>query len=272
MKFYIFSKREKIAKPIIYFFVVVLTIVLIHVFFQLDDENKTYNTFVFIAPVIYALLLFYVGILLEKENHRVAEKVYERNKYYLSIERVRNIMNETINKIDWNNADDIQSNVVWFQLLTGRRKEEKEGISQNENPSDFLQENGFIYTSEMLEMEKDVLNSVKKDKDVNNEPVCKLKRFYHKTNKKLERNIVRLKRIYGGEFQHLNNYRDSLSDLGLKMEAIISKTDQTLNSLEQSCELNEYYERKIDEINCDLENIKNVLEEILDAVDFPDRP
>lgn len=272
MKFYIFSKWEKIAKPIIYFFVVVLTIVLIHVFFQLDDENKTYNTFVFIAPVIYALLLFYVGILLEKENHRVAEKVYERNKYYLSIERVRNIMNETINKIDWNNADDIQSKVLMFQLLTGRRKEEKEGISQNENPSGFLQENGFIYTSEMLEMEKDVLNSVKKDKDVNNEPVCKLKRFYHKTNKKLERNIVKLKRIYGGEFQHLNNYRDSLSDLGLKMEAIISKTDQTLNSLEQSCELNEYYERKIDEINCDLENIKNVLEEILDAVDFPDRP
>ena len=84
MKFHIFGIWERVAKPVIYLLVFVLTTALIYIFFAIEhnNDNPIYTTFVFIAPVVYALLLFLANILLEKEKHRVEEKLYEREGFF----------------------------------------------------------------------------------------------------------------------------------------------------------------------------------------------
>ena len=112
MKFHIFGLWEKIIKPVLYTIVFVSTVALIYVFFTLNSESETYGIFVFVAPVIYALFLFLANIFLEKSKQNVSELLYERESFYLSLLRLREIVNATINKIDKDDFGDVISKVM----------------------------------------------------------------------------------------------------------------------------------------------------------------
>ena len=200
MKFHIFGIWERVAKPIIYLLIFVLTIVLIYLFFAIEhnNDNPIYTTFVFAAPVVYARLLFLANILLEKEKHRVEEKLYEREGFFLTLSRLRNVTNATINKMVENDLSDIESKVLMFQIMTGRDAETIKAISQgNKNPHIYIRENGFVYTSKMMLLETAALNYIKENQNTSSKseakPIRKLLKYYEHSSKKLENSFIKLK-------------------------------------------------------------------------------
>ena len=253
MKFHIFGIWERIAKPVIYFFVFVLTATLIYLFFAIEhnNDNPIYTTFVFIAPVVYALLLFLANILLEKEKHRVEEKLYEREGFFLTLSRLREVTNATINKLVENDLSDIESKVLMFQIMTGRDVETIKAISQgNKNPHIYVRENGFVYTPKMMLLETAALNYIKENQNTSSKsvakPIRKLLKYYEYNSKKLENSFIKLKMIYGGNLQHFVDYDNFVSNLNFKADDIISKIDDIQSQLGDSDSSTEAINEKID--------------------------
>ena len=201
MKFHIFGLWEKIIKPVLYTIVFVSTVALIYVFFTLNSESETYGIFVFVAPVIYALFLFLANIFLEKSKQNVSELLYERESFYLSLLRLREIVNATINKIDKDDFGDVISKVTMFQIMTGRDEATVNALAKGEKaPHIFVKENGFLYTSKMSQLEATVLRFAQKECVVSQKAMQKsmqhLFRCYQRSTKKLEDNILRLRKTY----------------------------------------------------------------------------
>ena len=247
MKFHIFGLWEKIIKPVLYTIVFVSTVALIYVFFTLDSESETYGIFVFVAPVIYALFLFLANIYLEKSKQNVSELLYERESFYLSLLRLREIVNATINKIDKDDFGDVISKVTMFQIMTGRDEATVNALAKGEKaPHIFVKENGFLYTSKMSQLEATVLRFVQKECVVSQKAMKKsmqhLFRCYQRSTKKLEDNILRLRKTYTGELQRLVDTDNYISDFDYKIEDAISKIEDAQRTLEEAEESNKALE------------------------------
>lgn len=238
MKFHVFGIWERLVKPLIFILVLALTVVLIYIFFAIDRESKTYEMFIFIAPIGYALFLFFASIFLESAKRQVEGKLYEREGYFLTISRLRDVINATINNIDESDYSDIESKVLMFQMMTGRDEATINAISQGKkNPHCFVRENGFVYTSKMMKMETAALACINRkcnsEMPSNERPIISLIKYYNRCCKDVENNYIMLKKTYGGDLQHLVDYEDSISDFNFKADDIISKFDDSIWQLEE---------------------------------------
>lgn len=275
MKFHIFGIWEKIAKPIIYFLVFALTVALICIFLAIEPDNTIYTTFVFIAPVVYALLLFLANIFLEKVKHQIEEKLYERENFFLTLSRLRKVTNATINKLVESDFSDIESKVLMFQIKTGRDAATINAISQGNNcPHIYIRENGFVYTSKMMLLETAALTYIKENQNTNSKPdakpIRKLLKYYKNSSKKLEDNFIKLKMTYGGNLQHLVDYDDFVSDFNFQTNDIISKIDDLQSQLGDSDSSIKAIDEKIDTlkgmINELCQQTKDAFDNIEDAI------
>ena len=274
MKFHIFGIWERVAKPIIYLLIFVLTIVLIYLFFAIEhnNDNPIYTTFVFAAPVVYALLLFLANILLEKEKHRVEEKLYEREGFFLTLSRLRNVTNATINKMVENDLSDIESKVLMFQIMTGRDAETIKAISQgNKNPHIYIRENGFVYTSKMMLLETAALNYIKENQNTSSKseakPIRKLLKYYEHSSKKLENSFIKLKMTYGGNLQHLVDYDNFVSNFDFKTDDIISKIEDIQSQLGDSNLSTKEIDEKIDTLRVMINKLCQQFQDAFDNIE-----
>lgn len=274
MKFHIFGIWERVAKPVIYLLVFVLTTALIYIFFAIEhnNDNPIYTTFVFIAPVVYALLLFLANILLEKEKHRVEEKLYEREGFFLTLSRLREVTNATINKLVENDFSDIESKILMFQIMTGRDAATIKAISQgNKNPHIYVRENGFVYTSKMMLLETAALNYIKENQNTSSKseakPIKKLLKYYEHSSKKLENSFIKLKRIYGGNLQHLVDYDDFVLGFNFKTDDILSKIDDIQSQLGDSDSSTEVIDEKIDTLKVMINELCQQTQDAFDNIE-----
>lgn len=251
MKFHIFGVWEKIIKPVLYSIVFASTIALICVFFRLDSGSQTYNIYAFVAPVVYALFLFLANIFLERSKQNVSELLYEREGCYLSLMRLREVANATINKIDKDDLHDIKSKIMMFQIMTGRDESTINALANgNKAPHSFVRENGFIYTSKMRRIETEVLSLTQEEcadpRKATRKSIQRLIRCYRQADRKLEDNILRLKRTYAGELQRLVDNDNYFSDFEFKIEDAISKIEDNLSLYEETQKSHEALEENVE--------------------------
>ncbi len=270
MKFYIFSFWEKENKRIMCFFVSLLTIALVIAFCVINRGEAIYEQFVFIAPIVYSLLLFFVGIILDKSKNKVDEKLYEREKYFLTLVELRSLTNSTINKLTKDDISDIKSKIILFQIMTGRDEETIRNIAKgNKSPHFYVQENGFVYTTKMLTLESAALSYIDGNDNskvqISGKPIQKLFRYYKKQCNKLEKNYLELKSVYGGAMQHLVEYDNFVLSLDSVVNDITTKISKLLNEFDESGTKIEMIESKVDLIK---EDITELNQQVNDCFDY----
>lgn len=274
MEFYIFSKSERVVKPIIFLAVIVSTISLIYGFFAIDHDRTIFTIYTFVAPVVYSLLLFIFGILLEKEKQSVEEKLYERECYYLTLKKLKSVTNCVFNNIYCKDYDlvAIKRGIDWFQLFTGRF--DVSNLNTNEKPPVIVRENGFVYSSKMKKLETAALTYIDENKNNTSKPKAKpikrLLKYYAHCTKKLDDNIIRLEKTYRGKLQHLIDYEEFISLNETKFDDIISNTEDIQRQLDDS--LSSAYEtsEKIDAIKEEIYDLYEWLQDYLDDIeDWP---
>ena len=86
--------------------------------------DEAFNDKLSITPdsisIVYALALFFITIRLGKLDNQTAEKIYEREIFYLTFQRLREVTNSTIANADVNNLEELKKHIIDFQFFTGR--------------------------------------------------------------------------------------------------------------------------------------------------------
>lgn len=247
MKFHIFSTKELVAKPIIYGLILLLTGCLISLYCYLPDKKGVLS---FSISITYALMLFLIIIPINHIDSFVAEKLYERESFYLSLRRLRVVTANTICKIDINNLNDVRANIIGFQVLTGRDENtlKRESAGEKINHS-YVKENGFSYTDKMIRLENEWLSLYRSSGGTDRalkKKAKRLNRFYKRSCKALERNYIRIEKLYGGALQNLverdsaiSNTEFALDDINSSLKAIIHDIANIEDVLKQEQEKNE---------------------------------
>ena len=239
MKFYIFKKGELFGKLFIYVVIMGLTGALMKYYFSISDESGIFS---FVVSISYALLLFVVTIIFGKIDKYTDEKLYEREGYFLTLIRLREVTNATIQKIDVNDVVNVRNNICSFQLFTGRDSEAIEKRAKGEKTPIYVRENGFEYTSKMLRLETEYLNLyeqaekkelLKKSKEIT--------KYYRKCCGRLEKNYTLLMQVYGGTLQNLverdndtSNTEFSLNDINSKIDNLIYEISSLREELSET--------------------------------------
>lgn len=269
MKFYVFKWWEAIVKPVIYISVFLLTIVSIWVFFLIDANAHPY--YVFIAPILYALLLFVDTVLLGRIQKYVDENLYNRKNMFLSIINLKSVVNATINKVIVDDFEDAKSKILMFQLLTGRDDKTLEALSKGENELHwYIKENGFTYQSQMLTLENKVLKltTVSGHKKMFN----RLIRCYQRSCRRLERNYCRLINVYGGAIENMIDHDDEVTSTKYVLNDLVSKIESIEAQIDALKEKAEIIEDIVDIVNDTMHmvnsNILNAIEKRLDSLEI----
>lgn len=238
MKFNIFKWWESWIKPIIYTIILVATAILITGYCFIKDDG---GTLAFAISLAYALVLFLVTIPINRINNYIAEKLYERETFYLTLMRLRDVTNSTIKKADVEDLKTLRELVVSFQTFTGREANMVEQRIKGIKIPVYVKEKGFIYTSEMLQLETKFLKLYDEDgnKKILLQSAKKLIRYYKKSCKHLEKTYNRIAQVYGGALIDLierdNAALDteySLTDIGSKVNDLVSGLNLLGNDLE----------------------------------------
>lgn len=246
MKFHIFSIKEIIAKPIIFGLILVLTGCLISVYCYLPDEKGVLS---FSISIIYALMLFLITIPINRIDSFVTEKLYERESFYLSLKRLRDVTANTICKIDVNNLDDVRLKIIGFKALTGRDDDALKRKTAGEKLEHvYVKENGFSYTDKMLRLENEWLNLYQSSSGTGKKlkkKAKKLNRFYKRSCKALEWNYIRIAKTYGGALRNLvdqdsvnSNTEFALGDINSSLETLIHDISNIEDVIKQEQEKN----------------------------------
>ena len=254
MKFCIFTWWEKWLKPIMYCLILALTAVLLISYFCIKDEN---GSVAFVASIVYALVLFIVTVPLNKIDRYTADKLYEREAYYLALKRLREVINSSISKISMDNMEEFERHVNWFQILTGRDDASCQKRLEGNKIPIYAREKGFIYTDKMKTLESSFLEAcTKKDAKELKKTGKKLKRLYDKSCASLEKNYVRIMSTYGGALQELVERDNAASDTDYSLSDINSKIDDISTEVSNLiCE--------IDKMSTSARDAKSELDEII---------
>ena len=229
MKFTIFSWWENCLKRILYVVTFALTGCLFKFYFRITDEN---GSFAFIITIVYALLLFLIQIPINYVDRYTAAKIYERERYFLTLKRLREATNSTIKKFSIDNPKESMDKIVWFQLLTGRDDKSSERRIRGERTPVGIREMGFIYTEAMKELETKYINACEaNDKKALLHVGKKLKKCYDKSSKGLEKNYSRLMKTYGGALQDLVERDYLASDIDYSLNDVKSKADDIVSEI-----------------------------------------
>lgn len=230
MKFFVFKWWEKWVKPILYMVILGSTVTLLLVYWGISDEN---GQIAFVASIVYALVLFIIAIPINKIDRYTADKVYERESYYLALRKLREVADTTIKKISIDDTEEYHELIREFQIFTGRDDNSIQMRMLGEKRPIYARENGFVYTEKMKNMETIYLRAFK-EKNVKelSKAGKKLKKYYSRSCKKLEKNYARIMAVYGGALQNLVE-RDraasetdfSLNDINSKVEDIAIEID-----------------------------------------------
>lgn len=224
MKFIVFKWWESWIKLIIYVFILAATAGLIIGYCCVKDEG---GTVAFAVSISYALVLFLITIPLSKIDRYIAEKLYERESFYLTFKRLRDITNSTIKNSDENDLDGLKNHILDFQIFTGREAHMLEEKLQGKKVPVLVREKGFTYSSDMQELETRFLkiyeaNGNKKELSKIAKKLCKC---YKKSCQKLDSNYNRIARIYGGALFDLIERDTTATDTEYSLSDIVSKID-----------------------------------------------
>lgn len=239
MKFTIFKWWESWVKPCIYVLILIATAGLIAGYCCLKDDE---GMIAFAVSISYALALFLVMIPLNKIDGYTAEKLYEREGFYLTLKRLRDVTNSTIQKADEKDLPELIKHIVAFQLFTGREENMVEQRLQGKKVPVCIKEKGFTYSLKMQELEMKILKLHASDGNKKELSKCakKLCKCYNKSCKRLDRNYNRIARIYGGALFDLierdstaSDTEYSLSDIGSKVDDMLSEISAIRNELNE---------------------------------------
>lgn len=239
MKFNIFKWWEPLVKPFIYVFVLLITAGLITGYCFVSDAS---GKLAFIISILYAFALFLITIPLAKIDGYTAEKLYEREEFYLVLKRLREVTNSTIQKADANDIENCRNHVLNFQIFTGREAHMLEEKLQGKKVPVYVREKGFSYTTKMQDLETKFLKAY--DSEANKKELFKcaekLCKCYKKSCKNLEKNYNRISRVYGGALFDLierdsaaSDTEYSLSDIGSKVDEICSDISSLKNEIDE---------------------------------------
>ena len=229
MKFTIFTWWEKWLKRILYVVTFALTGYLFDFYFKITDEN---GSLAFIISTLYALFLFFVQLPINYIDRYTAAKLYERERYFLTLMRLREVTNSTIKKISLDNLKESIDIVIWFQYFTGRDDKSSERRIRGERTPVVIREMGFIYTEAMKELETKYINACEaNDKKALLRVGKKLKKCYDKSLKELEKNYSSLMKTYGGALQDLVERDNLASDIDYSLNDIKSKADDIVSEM-----------------------------------------
>lgn len=154
VEFTIFKWWESWIKPFIYVLIFIATAGLIAGYcFIKDDEGMI----AFVVSISYAFVLFLVTIPINKIDGYTAEKLYEREGFYLTLKRLRDVTNSTIEKVDKKNLSELIEHILAFQVFTGRSENMVEQRLQGKKVPVYVKEKGFTYSLKMQELEMKIL-------------------------------------------------------------------------------------------------------------------
>lgn len=229
MRFYIFKWWEKWIKPSLYIMILLLTGGLFAFYFTINDQTEYY---VFVISIIYALFLFFITIPINKFERYTADKLYEREDYYLALKRLREITNSTIQRANVNDQKNFEKHIREFQIFTGRDEESCSRRIAGERVPILVREKGFEYSDKMLHLETEYLRACgsKNKKEIMKKGKI-LKKYYSKSCKKLEKNCSRISSIYGRTLQELIERDFSTSDADYLLNGINSKIDNLISEI-----------------------------------------
>lgn len=270
MKFNIFSWKESFGKILLYLLTMFLTGVLLFFYYLSFDEKgniivcikDTNGTIALGISVIYALILFIIGIKLAAIDRYTAERIYEREKYYFSLKKLREVVDATIRKVVVDDPEEYWKCIMQFQLFTGRVDNKSE---TEEKLPVYVKENGFTYTDKMKRLENEYIIAYrKKDEKKLAKKGKKLKKVYDKGIKKLEKNYITILKMYGGNLQDLIEKDENASDNDFFLRDIVSKIEDI------SYELNSIKEDISDIISTNDRNQNEIIElcnELINRID-----
>ena len=274
MKFTIFKWWESWIKPFIYVLILIATEGLIACYCFIKDDG---GMIAFAVSISYALVLFLVMIPINKIDRYTAEKLYEREGFYLTLKRLRDVTNCTIEKADEKNLSELIEHIVAFQVFTGRSKNMVEQRLQGKKVPVYVKEKGFTYSLKMQELEMKILRLHNEDENKIVLARCakRLCKCYNRSCKSLDRNYNRIARIYGGALFDLierdstaSDTEYSLSDIGSKVDEMLSEISSIRNELnELSSDFNDSQRELFGDHNALSERLMDIEDALLDIKD-----
>lgn len=228
MKFNIFKWWESLIKPFIYVIVLLATAGLIAGYCFIKDDGGVLS---FAISISYALALFLITIPISKLDGYTAEKIYERETFYLELKKLRDVTNSTIQKADAKDIESLKKQVFSFQFFTGREEHMVEERLQGKKTPVFVKEKGFTYTSKMQALEMEFLKNCDSESNKKKLSKCakKLCKCYKKSCKRLEKNYNKIAQVYGGALFDLIERDSAASDTEYSLSDIDSKVDEILS-------------------------------------------
>lgn len=230
MKFTIFKWWESWIKPFIYVLILIATAGLIACYCFIKDDG---GMIAFAVSISYALVLFLVMIPINKMDGYTLEKLYERETFYLSLKRLRDVTNNTIQSVDANDLEALKKHIFDFQIFTGREANMVEERLKGKKVPVCVKEKGFTYSLKMQKLEEEFLNLYDSEGKKKELSKCakKLCGCYNKSCKHLENNYNRIARIYGGALFDLIERDYAASDTEYSLSYIGSKVDDMLSDI-----------------------------------------
>lgn len=248
MKFKVFTIHEIIYKWVAYLSVFIFTVTCIIYFVK--SNNKS-GDLAFILSVLYALFLFVITVYMTSMSEKIRNLFYIRKGQYeqlLRLSEVSNTLDKTVEYESFSTIDNFLSNIFMFKSFTGR--------TDNEKIKPYIKQDGFSFTKKYLILEKSFIEQYKNLRedlndnnsnyvDIHNKEVsslsCDLKKKVNELdkimeelkknnieiNKNAQKNIKRIKRVYGKKlieslntenhfftnFQVIGNQINELKDL-----------------------------------------------------------
>lgn len=239
MKFTIFKWWESWVKPLIYIVMLAATAGLILGYCFIKDDG---GTLAFAVSISYALVLFLVTIPINKIDNYTAEKLYERETFYLTLKRLRDVTNSTIQKADKKDFKSLREHIIAFQIFTGREANMIEERLQGKKVPVYIKEKGVTYSLEMQLLETEFLKLYDEADNKKKLAKCakKLCKCYKKGCKRLEYNYSRIAQVYGGALFDLierdataSDAEYSLSDIGSKVDDLVMELSSLRSDIDE---------------------------------------
>ena len=139
MKFNVFSFIELRFTAIVTFIVALITIASCRYFFVVENKDTT-----FIVGIVYALLLFIIGLYITHMNNRVNNMFYCRKQYYQTLLKLDSLFSRV--NYSAHNYDEKYSFILFHQLFTGRVEKYEENI--------YIKSDCFVYMKKYLDVEE----------------------------------------------------------------------------------------------------------------------
>lgn len=282
MNFKVFGLHEKIYKFLVYGIVIISTISCIYYYIKTVNKSDT-----FIISIVYALLLFIVGIYITTMQNKVQNSFYRRKDQYHVMKKLNALFLTT----DTNSCsdDDLRSFIIFHKGFTGRTHD---GYKDKENPiyidpDCFNYKNSFIILeNKFIENQSVILHilNVKTNEYIDGNHlnkkvpyilISKVIEFLEDTSGWCEKNlelttlqledfIEYIDKILEGSNKIIKEFKITISNLNKKHLKYSKKIKSIINKIE-----NIYGERLFNEINKNdtIAHKFGVLEDLIKEVD-----